>query len=78
MPSDKGKILKKYEGLISKQDEVSEDKFQEVEHQLSEEAHETSEGLGIEKEEDAGEEAYPEIKHELEHDDNPDKEDEED
>ena len=31
----------------------------------------------IEKEEDAGEEAYPEIKHALEHEDNPDKEDEE-
>ena len=77
MPSDKEKILKKYEKLISEQDKVTEDKFQEVEHQLSEQAHETSEGLGIEKEEDAGEEAYPEIKHALEHEDDPDKEDEE-
>ena len=78
MAENKGKLLKKYEKLIEKQGEVSEDKFQEIEKELSEDAHETSEGLGIEKEEEEGEEAYPEIKKRLEHDDDPDKEDEED
>lgn len=77
MPSDKGKLLKKYSKMITKQDEVGEDKFQEVEKELSEESQETSEGLEIEDEENSGEEAYPEIAEELKDPDEP-KDEEED
>lgn len=76
MPSNKGKLLKKYAGMINKQNEVGEDKFQEVEKELSEESHETSEGLEIEEDENSGQEAYPEIEEELKDPDEPKDEDE--
>ena len=66
---NKGKLLKKYESMIQKQNEVGEDKFQEIEEKLSEDPHETSEGLGIEEEENEGQEPYPEIEKELKRND---------
>jgi len=76
MPENKAKLVKKYERLLKKPD-AKESEFDETDRKLSEDVHESEEGLGIEKEEEAGEEAYPEIEEELEHEDNPDKEDKE-
>ena len=77
MPVSKAKYVKKYERLLKKKD-VKESELNEADRKLSEDAHESDEGLGIEAEEDAGEEPYPEIEEALEHEDNPDKEDKED
>ncbi|MBI2542968.1 MAG: hypothetical protein HYW24_02175 [Candidatus Aenigmarchaeota archaeon] len=77
MDENKAKLVKKYEEMLKNPDKYSEEDFQEIEHQLSEDVHEVSEGLDIESEESKGEEAYPEIEKELEHEDNPEKEDEE-
>jgi len=73
--------LKKLERAIVKQssEETSEDKFDELEEEVKDEIKEPAtvhEGLGIEKEEGEGE-AYPEIEKTLEHEDNPDKADDE-
>lgn len=76
MPENKAKLVKKYESLLKKPD-AKESEFDETERKLSEDVHESEEGLNIEKEEEAGEEAYPEIEEELEHEDNPNKEDKE-
>lgn len=76
MPENKAKLVKKYESLLKKPD-AKESELDEAERKLSEDVHESKEGLDIEKEEEAGEEAYPEIEEELEHEDNPDKEDKE-
>lgn len=73
MAKNKAKLVKKYESLLKKPD-AKESEFGEAERKLSGDAHESEEGLSIEKEEEAGEEAYPEIEEELEHEDNPDKE----
>ncbi|MBI2084215.1 MAG: hypothetical protein HYT70_01195 [Candidatus Aenigmarchaeota archaeon] len=61
MPENKGKLLKEYEKMIREPGKYTEEQFQEIEKELSEDVHETSEGLGIEDEEKKGEEAYPEI-----------------
>ena len=75
MPENKAKYVKKYERLLRKPN-ASEAELDEADRKLSEDAHESEEGLGIEEEEEKGEEAYPEIADEIEHEDNPDKEDE--
>lgn len=75
MPENKAKYVKKYESLLKKKD-ATQTELDESERKLSEDTHESEEGLDIEKEEEAGEEAYPEIEEELGHEDNPDKEDE--
>lgn len=75
MAGSKTKSIKKYERLLRKPD-AKESKLNEADRELSEDARESQEGLGIEEEEEAGEEAYPEIEEELVHEDNPDKEDE--
>ncbi len=76
MSENKANLVKKYGKLLGKKDATVAE-FDEAERKLSEDVHESKEGLGIEKEEEAGEEAYPEIEEELEHEDNPEKEDEE-
>ncbi len=74
---NKNRALKKLEEKIVKQNvEGSTEEFEELEHEVSEDPRESSEGMGIEKEEKAGEEPYPEIEKELEHEDKPEKEDE--
>lgn len=75
MSENKAKFVKNYERLLKKKD-ATETELDEAERKLSEDTHESEEGLDIEGEEEKGEEAYPEIKEELEHEDNPDKEDE--
>ena len=75
MPENKAKYVKKYERLIKKTN-ATDAELNEAERKLSEDVHESEEGLDIEGEEEKGEEAYPEIGEELEHEDNPDKENE--
>ncbi len=75
MANNKAKSIKKYGRLLRKPD-AKESELNEADRELSEDARESQEGLGIEEEEKAGEEAYPEIEEELGHEDNPDKEDE--
>jgi hypothetical protein len=72
--ANKSKLVNKYEKAIVKED-TKESELNELDNELSEDAKESQEGLGIEEEEEAGQEPYPEIEAELEHDDNPDKED---
>ena len=74
MAENKAKLVKKYGRLLGKKD-ATKSELDEADRKLSEEKHDSEEGLGIEEEEDAGEEAYPEIEENLGHEDNPDKED---
>lgn len=78
MPQDKEELVKKYKQMLKKQDDFTEEEFEEIEHKLSEEIDEATEGLGIEKEEEAGEEPYPEIEEELKREDNGKDKEEED
>lgn len=75
MAENKAKLVKKYERLIKKPN-AKQSELDEADRKLSEEKHDSEEGLGIEEEEETGNEAYPELEEELEHEDNPDKEDE--
>jgi hypothetical protein len=84
MPRRKDKLQKlgELERAIVKQasGETSEDKLDELEEEVDEEIKEPAsvhEGMGIEKEEKQEGEPYPEIEKALEHEDEPDKADEE-
>lgn len=83
MPRQKKKLakLRKFERAVVRQTgkENSEEQLEEIEAESSEELKEPEsvhEGLGIEKEENEEGESYPEIAKELEHEDKPEKADE--
>jgi len=85
MPRQKKRleILKKLERAIVKQadENASEEELDELEAESDEELKEPQsvhEGLGIEKEEDEEGEPYPEIAKAIEHEDKPEKSDEDD
>jgi len=84
MPRLKKKLtkLRKLERAIVKQadDKASEEELDEIEAESDEELKEPQsvhEGMGIEKEEKEEGESYPEIRKVLEHEDKPEKSDEE-
>ncbi len=76
MPENKSRYVKKYVKLLKK-GSSNQKELDEADRKLSEDVHENEEGLGIDSEEEKGEEAYPEIELDMEHEDNPDKEDDE-
>lgn len=75
MPGNKAKFMKNY-GRLLKEKDAKNSEFGEAEKQLSEDTHESEEGLGIDEEETAVEETYPEIAEDLVNEDSPEKEDE--
>lgn len=75
MPEKKTRLVKNYRRLLKKKN-TSESGFNQLEHKLSKDVHETEEGLGIEEEEETVEESYLGMEEELVHEDNPEKEDE--
>lgn len=58
------------------QEDVSVPELEDLEHSVSEDPRESSEG-DIEEEEESGQEPYPEIEKRMEHEDKPNDEDEE-
>ena len=78
MPKKKSRALRKLERKIVKQNDEQEAKsIDDVETEVSKYPKESEEGLGIEEEEEKVQEPYPEIEKDLEHEDNPEKSDEE-